>query len=362
MIRLPRFVAAARRGGYLPKLVRGFDMMVVSLVSSAFGEMLGYATKRCDPSAAREIELHRRHSAPSAPWPARRSCPGSSQPMIAPAIDEARTTDRPPRRAGGSRPTSRSLGLRRALDLLGSLAQSDMRARYGRGPWQLIKWLIDPFALTGVFLAFVVFVLDRPGGAVGLSVACAVVPFQLVIATVSTSLDSTRARENIIANMDFSRIYIPAAAALTESMAFVASAVLLALLMAIYAITPTAAILWLPIVVGANVAFAGAIAYPAALFALWMPDLRVFAVSLVRTAFFLAPGIIPLSQIPARAGDLMKLNPLTGLFESYRSVLIDGSAPEAWMLIGPLGFAAVIAAVFIPAYGQEQAHLAKVIG
>jgi ABC-type polysaccharide/polyol phosphate export permease len=237
-----------------------------------------------------------------------------------------------------------------------------MRARYGRGPWQLFKWLIDPFALTGVYLAFVVLVLDRPGGAPGLSVACAVVPFQLVIATVITALDSTQARQTIIANMAFPRSYIPAAAAFTESVAFAASSLLLALMMAVYAVPPTAAFVWLPLVVLSNLAFATAVAYPAALFALWLPDLRTFAISLVRTAFFLAPGVIPLSQIGGTTNDLIKLNPLTGLFESYRAVLVEGTAPQAWMLLGPLAFAALAAAVFIPLYRREGPHLAKVIG
>lgn len=250
----------------------------------------------------------------------------------------------------------------RAFELLRSLAGSDMRARYGRGPWQLFKWLVDPFALTGVYLAFVVFVLDRPGGAPGLSVACAVVPFQLVIATVITSLDSARARETIIANMAFPRTYIPAAAAFTESIAFTASFVLLALMMAVYAVAPTAALVWIPVVVAVNVAFAAALSYPAALYALWLPDLRVFAISLVRTAFFLAPGVIPLSQIGGTTNDLIRVNPLTGLFESYRATLVSGSAPEAWMLLYPLGFAALLAAVFVPIYHREQLHLAKVIG
>ncbi len=237
-----------------------------------------------------------------------------------------------------------------------------MRARYGRGPWQMFKWLIDPFALTGVYLAFLVFVLNRPGGVPGLSVACAVVPFQLVIATVVTSLDSIRARETIIANMAFPRIYIPVAAALTEAMAFAASLVLLALMMGVYSVAPTSSILLLPVVILVNVVFAAAIAYPAALFALWLPDLRVFAISLVRTAFFLAPGVIPLSQIGGSANDLVRINPLTGLFESYRAVLVDGSAPDAWMFLVPLAFAAVVAGIFVPIYRREQPHLAKVIG
>ena len=71
MIRFSRLIRPARRGGYLGRLLRGVDIVAVSLVSSAFGEMLGYVTLRCDPSATLDVELHRRRWAPSAPsgWP-----------------------------------------------------------------------------------------------------------------------------------------------------------------------------------------------------------------------------------------------------------------------------------------------------
>ena len=203
--------------------------------------------------------------------------------------------------------------------------------------------------------------LNRPGGSPGLSLACAVVPFQLVMATVITALDSTRARATIIGNMAFPRIYLPAAAAFTESMAFVASSLLIVVMMAVYTVAPTEAVIWLPLVVLVNLALAAAVSYPAALFSLWLPDLRPFAVSLMRTLFFLAPGLIPLSQIYGHTHDVVKINPLTGLFEAYRAVLQYGTAPEWWMLAYPLAFAAALAAVFIPLYRREEPHLAKVL-
>jgi hypothetical protein len=39
-----------------------------------------------------------------------------------------------------------------ALDPVITLSAADPRARYGRGPRRLIKWLLDPFALVGVYL------------------------------------------------------------------------------------------------------------------------------------------------------------------------------------------------------------------
>jgi ABC-type polysaccharide/polyol phosphate export permease len=233
--------------------------------------------------------------------------------------------------------------------------------RYGRGRWQLIKWLLDPFALVGVYLILVTAVLDRPGEAPGLSLACAIVPFQLVMLTVVNALGAISSRQVIIANMAFPRGYIPAASALTEAAAFGASLVLLALMMVVYGIPPTTATLWLPVVVVVNLALAVAVAYPAALIGLWFADLRPFVVSFVRALFFLAPGLVALNEIAGRANELVRLNPLTGLFEAYRDALLYGRAPEAWELVYPLLGAAVLAAIFLPIYLSEQRHVAKMV-
>jgi homopolymeric O-antigen transport system permease protein len=276
------------------------------------------------------------------------------------SVQELEAVDSPvwPEAAVGSPPQS---PVRRAVELLFSLGESDLRARYGRGPWRLLKWLLDPFAVAGVYLLLVSVLLDRPGVAPGLSIACAIVPFQLLMMTVVNGQDAVRVRRSIILNMAFPRSLIPVAAALTEAMAFGASLLLLALMMALYGVAPTVSVLWLPLVLVTNLALAIAIAYPASLIGVWIPDIRPFVVSFVRTLFFLAPGLFALDQISGSAHDLIKLNPLTGLFEGYRSVLLYGHAPAAWQILYPLAIAALIAAIFVPIYRSEQRQFAKVV-
>lgn len=262
--------------------------------------------------------------------------------------------------AGGSRGHARS-SLERRLDVLLALTRSDLRARYGRGPWQLLKWLVDPFALLGVYLVLVSVLVDRPGRAVGLSLACAIVPFQLVMMTVTNGLGAVALRGSIILNMSFDRMLIPVAATLTETVAFGASVALLVLMMAVYGVAPTAAVFAFPLVAAVTVFFALGCAYAASLFTLWLRDLRPFAISFVRTLFFLAPGLVALPLIEGPANTLVRLNPLTGLFESYRAVLLYGEAPAPWMLLTPLAAAAALMLVFVPLYRREQQHFAKVL-
>jgi ABC-type polysaccharide/polyol phosphate export permease len=248
-----------------------------------------------------------------------------------------------------------------AADVLVSLTRSDLRVRYGRGTRRVLKWLLDPFALVGVYLLLVTIVLNEHGRAPGLSLACAVVPFQLLMSTVINAMVAVTTRRTIILNMAFRRVLIPIASVMTETVAFIASFTLIALMMAVYDVGPTVAIVWLPLVLIATVFLALGLSYPASLFGLWFRDLRNFGISFVRTLFFLAPGLVPLSQIPGRAPVWLKINPLTGIFEAYRNVLLFGRAPEVWQLLYPSVFAAVLICVFVPLYRSEQHQFAKIV-
>jgi lipopolysaccharide transport system permease protein len=233
--------------------------------------------------------------------------------------------------------------------------------RYGRGRYPVLRWLIDPFLLVGVYLVLVSFVLKRGGSTIGLSLACAIVPFQLVSMAVVNGLNAVQVRYTILTNMRFPRTLIPVAAAVTEAAAFPAQLLLIVSMMGIYGVEPTPALIWLPIVFAVNFGLAVAVAYPASLFGMWFRDLRAFAITFVRTLFYLAPGLVALDEITGRAHDLLMLNPLSGLMEAYRDVFLYGRSPDAWELLYPLSLAALIAVVFVPTYRGEQRQFAKVM-
>jgi ABC-type polysaccharide/polyol phosphate export permease len=77
--------------------------------------------------------------------------------------------------------------------------------------------------------------------------------------------------------------------------------------------------------------------------------------------FFLAPGLVPLSQTSPTIQDVLRLNPLTGLFEAYRSAFLYGEPPSAWQLLYPIAIATCLLVVFVPLYRNEQRQFAKVL-
>jgi lipopolysaccharide transport system permease protein len=168
-------------------------------------------------------------------------------------------------------------------------------------------------------------------------------------------------RGSIIRNMAFDRMLIPVSSALTEAVAFAASLTLFAMMMAIYGVAPTLALLWLPLCLALTVFFAVACAYVASLIGVWYRDIRPFVMSFVRAMFFLAPGLVAIRQIGGRAEGLVKLNPLTGLFEAYRSAVLEGHRPAAWQLGYPLAWTVLFLAVALPLYLREHGQFAKVV-
>jgi lipopolysaccharide transport system permease protein len=252
--------------------------------------------------------------------------------------------------------------VRRVVDLLLVLSQSDLRFRYGRGWWRYVRFLLEPFALVGIFLILVVIVSTRPGHAPGLSVACAVVPFQYLMVTVTNAMGAIDWRRPILLNMAFRRTLLPVSSVLTETASFGASFAIIAVMMAIYRVAPTPALAWLPVVVVVTVVFALALAYPASLYGVWFSrGLRPFAQSFMRMLFFLGPGLIPLAQTSGRTHLLLSLNPLSGLFESYRDVFLYGHRPAAWQLLYPLLLSVCLLAISLPVYRREESQFAKVV-
>ena len=183
--------------------------------------------------------------------------------------------------------TARTATRATRLDTIVALTSSDLRARYGRGRARVVKWLLDPFFAVGVYLVLVTVVLDRPGEAPGLSIACAVVPFQLVITSITNGIGTIQVRRSILLNMSFDRMLLPLASVLTETIA--------------------------------------------------------------------------LAQVPESARGWLAINPLTGLFEAYRAVLLYGHRPAAWELLVPVTWTVAILLAVLPLYRSEQRQLAKMV-
>ena len=219
-------------------------------------------------------------------------------------------------------------GWRRRADILLALTRSDLRIRYGRGPWQVVNWLVNPFALVGVYVLLrVILGRQRRGSGAVAVVRGGAVPDRASRRWMS-SISAVSLREPVLLNMRFDRMLIPASSVMTESVAFAASFLLFPITMIFYGVAPTPALLWLPVVIAATLVLALGLAWPAALLGLWLPTSKVFASAGPATAVLRRPEHRrPEQGRPDDVHDWIVFNPFTGLFESFRHVFLYGDSP-----------------------------------
>ena len=141
-------------------------------------------------------------------------------------------------------------------------------------------------------------------------------------------------------------------AVLTGLFDLLMSGAILAGLMVYYHITVGWALLWLPVLIALTALFAFGLGMIFAAFGTFKRDLVMAAPFLMQFLLFISPVIYPMNQVPERWRALYQLNPMAGLIEGFRNVLLHAQAPAleplAWSCAGiAVGAAAGVAAVSV---------------
>lgn len=165
----------------------------------------------------------------------------------------------------------------------------------------------------------------------------AMVPWMLVSSGIGRCGACLTSNAGIIKKMAMAREVFPVAAVLTAVLdATISFCLLLSLL--VWFQTPFGwSLLWLPllVVLGTGLALGGGMLVAA--LGTFKQDV-VFAIPLVMQLWLLiSPIMYPLEQVPSDWRGLYVLNPMVGLVESVRAILVRGVAPDPSLL----GIAAV---------------------
>jgi lipopolysaccharide transport system permease protein len=113
------------------------------------------------------------------------------------------------------------------------------------------------------------------------------------------------------------------------------------------------------------VALASAVAFSIGMLVAGLGTFRkdfIFAVPfLVQAWLFITPVIYPISSVPDRWYSLYVLNPMVGVIEGFRTVLLKASAPPMEPLLASVAVTAVLLAVSWPIFRKLSAYFADVL-
>jgi len=227
-----------------------------------------------------------------------------------------------------------SLNLRALVEyreLLYFLVWRDVKVRYKQTALGVAWVVLQPVISTVVFTLLFGGLLKVPSGGAPYPVfaLAALLPWTYFAGSLSRASASLVGSSHLITKAYFPRLVIPLSSVLGGLVDFAVGFVVLAVLLIVYRITPTPAVLLLP-------AFLLLALLTALGFGLWLGALNVryrdvnyLAPFLVQIWMYATPVVYGATLIPQRFRWLLALNPMAGVAEGFRWAVLGGRLADA---------------------------------
>jgi lipopolysaccharide transport system permease protein len=231
----------------------------------------------------------------------------------------------------------RALGLRELWsyrELLYFLTWRDIKVRYKQtalgGAWAVIQ----PFFTMVVFSLFFGRLAKVPSDGVPYPIFsyAALVPWTFFANGLGQSANSLVGSSNLIKKVYFPRLAIPLATVLSEAVDFAIAFVVLLAMMFYFGITPTANIVWLPLLVALTVTTSLGVGLWLSALNVQFRDIRYVVPFLTQFWMFATPIAYPSTLLDPKWRTLYALNPMVGVVEGFRWALLGTSTAPGPMV------------------------------
>jgi len=177
----------------------------------------------------------------------------------------------------------------------------------------------------------------------------AVVPWTFLAVSLADMSASLVANMGLITKVYFPREVLPIAAMGSRLLDFALSFAVLAVLLAAYGLPPSGwALVYLPLIAVAQLSLVAGLGIACAAANVFYRDTDPLLRLVVQLWFYASPVIYSTDAVPGRLRAIYFLNPMAGILESYRDVLLRGSAPGGYLWVAALmGAASLLAGYWI---------------
>ena len=243
------------------------------------------------------------------------------------------------------------------------LVWRDLKVRFRQTALGVFWAVLQPLLLTVIFTIF----LNRVAGVTSSHIPYAVfalagiVPWTLfsrALATASTSLVDSA---TIVGKVYFPRLLLPLATASSYVVDFAMSLVVLFVVMGVYRIEPTPAILLAPVFALFALVVALAVAVWLSAVNVRYRDVQYLLPFVIQLWLLATPIAYPLSRIPHRWQVLVGLNPVAGPVVAFRWAVTGKEAPAASMVLLSLAVTLVVLVAGLAYFRKTERTFADII-
>jgi lipopolysaccharide transport system permease protein len=235
--------------------------------------------------------------------------------------------------------------LAQSSHLILSFARRDLRAKYKQTFFGVAWAVLQPTALMVVFtLVFSVFAkIESEGAPYPVFAYSALIFWTFFAACLSQGTSAMTANASLVRKIWFPRETLLLAVIISATLDLCVASLVLAGLYVYYGVPLHATVVWVPVLLLLQITFTLAVILVTSAVQVRFRDIGHAMPLLVQLWMFASPVAYPLESVPERLRTIYLLNPMAGLIDSYRRVLLHGTLPD----FGYLAVAASVSLVLV---------------
>lgn len=248
-------------------------------------------------------------------------------------------------------------------DLLLTLTHHRIRVRYKQSMLGLGWALLQPLSLMLIYTVIFSVVTKMPsdGAPYSIFVYTALLPWTFFSNGLTSGSGGLVGNQYLVTKVYFPREILPLSYVLAALFDLAIASAVLGGMMIYYRIPITPHVLWAAPIIGVMIVFLTAIAILLSAIQVWFRDIGLAMPLLLQLWMFASPVVYPLNAVPAHLRDYYVLNPMVGVVENFRRVILQAKEPEMHSLV----IAAAISLIALPVsyayFKQREATMADII-
>jgi len=248
-------------------------------------------------------------------------------------------------------------------DLFAFLVIRDIKVKYKQTVLGGLWAVIQPFFLMVVFTLFFGKLAKIPSDGIPYPIFnyTAMIAWTYFAGAINTSSNSIVGSGSLISKVYFPRVIIPLTSVLAGLLDFSLAFIVLLGMMLYYHIYPTLLVLVLPGLVILMMLTASGVGMLLAALNAKYRDIRYTIPFLVQFWMFATPIVYPASMIPERYRMIYALNPMTGIIEGFRAVLLGRAAFPTEMVLISIVLSLGLFILGLTYFKQVERYFADVI-
>ena len=248
-------------------------------------------------------------------------------------------------------------------DLFYTLTVHRIKVRYKQSVLGLAWAILQPLSLMLIYTVIFSVIAKVPSEGVPYAVFAyaALLPWTFFSSSLTNATQGLVSHSQLVTKVYFAREILPLTYVSAALFDFAVATTFLIALFFYYGVGLTSYVLYaIPILI-LLAALATAFSLFLSAMQVWFRDIGVAMPLLLQLWMFSTPVVYPLSAVPQRFRGLYVLNPLVGVIENFRRVVLQGVEPD----FHSLAISAIVAAILLPVtylyFKHVEATMADVI-